>query len=306
MTNSNPTILILCGGDSSEKEVSKASGKAVYEVLQKSTSTELLFLEENQLPENIDPSKHILFPLIHGAYGEDGKLSAELEAKGFVYAGSGPSASVICFDKCVTKAMALKLGIPTVEDWSGVILNPSHLRQIPLQGNRFICKPRAQGSSVGMFLYEKGSEELPDNLLPEEYLVEPFIEGRDLTVGVLNGTALGVVGINPKSELYDYDSKYTPGRTDYEVPAKVPENVAKDAQHYAQLIYAHCRCRDFARVDFRLSAEGQLYFLEVNTIPGMTATSLLPKSASIKGYSFIQLIDEMLKPASSRFSEKFY
>ncbi|MEX0330008.1 MAG: D-alanine--D-alanine ligase [Puniceicoccaceae bacterium] len=287
-------VAVLCGGSSSERAVSLVSGKAVADALEAAgVPCDLFELEENRLPENLSPSIHLVLPVIHGTYGEDGRLSAELESRGFAYAGCAQASSVLCFDKLACKAMADRLGLPVAKDLLLSPTSPIEYGEVASElGDTFILKPRRDGSSVGLHLIhqEEDYHGAREDLASSEYIAETFIDGYDLTVGVLNDEALGVVAVYPKSGLYDYDHKYTSGMSRYEAPADLPEVLAARLRQWSLVIFRACGCRDLARVDFRLGEDGKAVFLEVNTLPGMTPTSLLPKSAGCLGLTFSELV----------------
>jgi D-alanine-D-alanine ligase len=170
-------------------------------------------------------------------------------------------------------------------------------------GTDLVVKPNAEGSSVGLRLIGNLAElkTALAELTPGEWLVERRIRGRELSVGVLNGEPMGVVEIRPKSGVYDYASKYTKGMTEYFAPAPLTSAQTALVQSAAQAAFAACGCRDYARVDFIFSSEDQPFFLEINTLPGMKETSLLPMSARCVGLDFVTLVRELVKPALERF-----
>ncbi|MEX0320757.1 MAG: D-alanine--D-alanine ligase [Puniceicoccaceae bacterium] len=297
-------LAVLCGGESTEREVSLVSGKAVADAFTAlGIPCDLFAIESNELPASLKAEEHIVLPVIHGTYGEDGVLSAELDRKGYLYGGSGMAASAICFDKLVSKAMAERLGIPVADEL--LLVPPCELGYGEISqslGDAFILKPRRDGSSVGLHLVRCEADfkaAVPD-MQNAEYLAEAYLDGIDLTVGVLDGNPMGVVAVRPKGGLYDYDHKYTSGMSEYEFPAKVEDVVTRQLQDWAKLIHDTCGCRDIARVDFRMSNTGSLIFLEINTLPGMTPTSLLPKSAQCEGLSFDDVICRWAEAALNR------
>ncbi len=299
-------VAVLCGGPGPEHEVSLASGRAVCETLrQAGLSARLLTLAEGRLPAELDAEAELVLPLIHGLYGEDGQLAAELEAAGFVYGGSGAAASALCFDKWAAKAAAARLQIPVAADR---VVDPGHapdyselMRHL---GTPFILKPRFEGSSVGLFRIDGPAAyaEALEALRQRTYLAEAMVDGVDLTVGILGGRALGVVGIRPEGGLYDYEHKYTPGRSRYDVPARCAPRLQEQLLRWSEALFQVCGCRDVARIDFRLSREGAPVFLEINTLPGMTGTSLLPKTAEIAGMDFRSLVLQWLSLVAARRS----
>jgi D-alanine-D-alanine ligase len=287
-------VAVLCGGNSSERDVSLVSGAAVAEALASlDVPFELYELVDNHLPEELDPSGHLVLPVIHGTYGEDGRLSADLDQGGFVYAGCDQQSSVLCFDKVATKAMAARMGLPVAKDRLLVAGESVAYDQLKTElGSPMILKPRHDGSSVGLHLVDSHEqfESVCGDLLKTDYLAESYMDGIDLTVGILGGNALGVVGVRPEGGLYDYQHKYTAGMSHYEVPAQIDAELASQLKQWSEQVFAGCHCRDLARVDYRMSNSGEVIFLEINTIPGMTPTSLLPKSALCEGISFKDLV----------------
>ena len=296
-------ITVLCGGPSSEREVSLVSGRSIAQALEKHFTVELVEFAQDALPAGLDPAKTVIFPALHGAFGEDGQIQALLEARGFAYAGSGPAASALCMDKAATKAKVADCGFAEAPAWifsHERIPDPAALME--RLGAHLVIKPVAEGSSVGLHLCANRTEldQALAALTPGLWMAETFIKGREMTVGILDGEAMGIVEIVPKGGLYDYAHKYTAGATEYRFPAEVPEALAAQIRAYAARAFAACGCRDFGRVDFILTPDGLPYFLEINTIPGLTPTSLLPKSASCRGLDFETLARRMIEPALRR------
>ena len=249
----------------------------------------------------------MVFPAIHGTFGEDGELQSLLDERGIEYAGSGVLASRLCMNKQRTKSIVESAGVAVP---SSVVFEESDFvdveNVIERLGPDLVVKPVDQGSSVSLSLIE-GPDELREaiNPLPRgNWMIEKRVFGRELTVGVLHGQALGVVEVIPKSGVYDYEAKYVPGSTEYRYPARLPRDMEGTIRRDAEKAFAVCGCRDFARIDFIATQDGPWYFLEVNTIPGLTETSLLPKSASCAGYDFAQLVDELVTPTISRFRDR--
>jgi D-alanine-D-alanine ligase len=170
-------------------------------------------------------------------------------------------------------------------------------------GEQLVVKPNAEGSSVGLALVATKAELAAklDSITTGGWLIERRIVGREFSVGVLGGKAMGVVEIRPKSGVYDFTSKYTKGMTEYFAPAPLEPALTEKAQRAAEAAFAACGCRDYARIDFMLSAPGDLYLLEINTLPGMKETSLLPMSARCVGLDFTGLVRELVSPAVARF-----
>ena len=300
------SIIVLYGGVGSEREVSLVSGEAIAQALAANFNVELLRLDTEALPESIDGTRSIVFPALHGAFGEDGRLQALLEDAGIEYCGSDAAASRLCMAKDLTKTIACDLGVGVpqarVFDGADAPLADSVIESL---GTSLVIKPTDQGSSVGLYFTEHRSalgvtlSQIHDG----KWLIEQRIRGRELTVGVLHGAAMGVVEIVSASGVYDYKAKYTPGSTEYRYPAELQPEVEARIKADAEALFTACGCRDFARIDFLLDGV-ESYFLEINTLPGLTATSLLPKSASCVGLDFESLGRDLVSPAIGRFNAR--
>jgi len=295
-------IVVLHGGTSEEREVSLASGQAMASALEARHEVALIRLDEAALPEGIQAADTVVFPALHGTFGEDGQLQALLEAAGIGYCGSDAAASRLCMDKVAAKVVAREQGVPT-PDWLAFDAADKPLADdvIAQLGAALVVKPVDQGSSVGLHFSEHRSAlgVALSQIHTGKWLAEQRITGRELTVGLLEGEAMGVVEIVSASGVYDYQAKYTPGSTEYRYPAELPPQIEARMKEYAERLFEACGCRDFARIDFLLDGE-HLYFLEINTLPGLTATSLLPKSASCVGYDFEALANALVAPAVTR------
>jgi len=301
--NSQKIIAVLCGGTSSEKEVSLGSGKASAIALARSFPTQLFVVEGNALPAGLDRSKHVVFSTLHGTFGEDGGMQRLLDAAGISYAGCDAAASALCFNKNETKRLVAAAGVRTCEGYCfNASSKPSAMALVDGLGEKLILKPNCNGSSVGLKVIDSMAEleSALASVTTGEWLIESRVFGRELTVGVLNGRAMGVVEVVPKSGLFDYSSKYTKGQTEYIVPAPIPEETAKQVRRFAEAAFNACGCRDYARMDFMLSAKNEAFFLEINTLPGMKDTSLLPMSARCVGLDYTGLVRELVAPALSR------
>ena len=295
-------VAVLMGGDSAEREISLRSGSAVLEALQ-SAGVDAHGLDPAApgfLRELGDGGYDRVFIALHGRGGEDGVMQGLLDVLGLPYTGSGVMSSSVAMDKVVSKQIMLYHQIPTPgfiayragEDRAALL---ERCRHFPL-----IVKPAREGSTIGITVADDRCR-LEEGLdlaleLDDLVLIEDFIKGDEVTVSVLNGEALPIIKIVPKSGFYDYRSKYTPGQTEYILPAPL------DAELYTRLqetSVAACRalsCRGAARVDFMIR-EQEFFCLEVNTIPGMTETSLLPKAAAEAGLSFNELVMQILDDA---------
>lgn len=303
MVSKLESIVVLYGGVGSEREVSLVSGEAIAKALSAHYTVQLMRLDSDELPSEIDGQRSIVFPALHGAFGEDGQLQALCEAAGVICCGSDAAASRLCMAKDQAKAIASKQGIPSPQ---GITFNgaaaPLADTVIDQLGTSLVIKPADQGSSVGLHFTEHRSAlgVTLSNIHEGNWLIEQRIQGRELTVGVLKGAAMGIVEIVSSTGVYDYQAKYTPGSTEYLFPAELEPAVEARLKDYAERLFDACGCRDFARIDFLMDGH-QSYFLEINTLPGLTATSLLPKSASCVGFDFESLAAELVAPAIARF-----
>lgn len=301
-------IAVLCGGRSSEREVSLVSGNSVHDaILGAGLPADRFDLDQNRLPDGLDPERHLVLPVIHGTYGEDGRLSADLESYGFVYAGCDQASSVLCFDKLACKSLARERGLPVAVDrYLPAGMECPYEDLADSLGPSFILKPRRDGSSVGLHLVHSAEDfrRVGPDLGATEYLAEAWLDGIDLTVGILGQRALGVVSVHPEGGLYDYAHKYTSGLTRYEAPADIETGLAHRLGEWSLDIFRTCGCRDLARVDFRTGADGEVVFLEINTLPGMTPTSLLPKAAACAGMDFEGLVLAWARIALERREEE--
>ncbi|UCG60302.1 MAG: D-alanine--D-alanine ligase [Candidatus Zixiibacteriota bacterium] len=337
-------VLLLAGGDSSERSVSLNSGKAVYDTLQRlghkvyaidpSTGRSLLtsdgaFVElkaeatSKSLPTPVSKTWSlatalgspgftdidVVFITLHGGSGENGKIQCLLDLAGKKYTGSNMAASAIAMDKAVAKRLCVSEDIRT-PDWAlyrirGKKIDDRLLHEI---SHRFefpiIVKPNDGGSTIGLSKVDS-EKELPEALEKgvaesSDILVEEYILGREITAAVLDGRSLPLVEIRPENELYDFEAKYTKGKSDYIVPAEIDDAVARSIQQAAVKICSIVGATGLVRVDFILDAKNEFYFLELNTLPGMTELSLAPMAASAVGIGFDQLIAKLIESALHR------
>lgn len=240
----------------------------------------------------------VVFLGLHGGRGEDGTLQHLLDLAGVPYTGSGPLGSGLAMDKDVAKRLFRAAGVPTAE-WR---MAPTG--DIAPLGWPVVVKPSKQGSTVGLSVVD-GPEGLEAAIAEaarhdDEVMLETFVPGRELTVGIVGDQPLAVGEIIPKHELFDYECKYTPGMSEEIFPAPIPEQVARDVQRLGLAAHRALKLRGYSRVDFRLTPAGELYCLEANTLPGMTATSLLPQSAAAMGIGFGELCERICEEAVSR------
>lgn len=306
-----PRIVVLGGGTSPERAVSLESSRAVFTAAQVKYRAQWVDLTSDALPDDLDPARDVVFPVLHGGYGEGGGLQRDLEARGFAFVGCDAASSAHCMDKRASKEAAEAVGVPIAPAvyFAKPDTLPTPERLWAELGSRpIVVKPQADGSSVGLSFANHPDElsRVLDGLSAGAWMAEPKLAGHDVTVGVLQGRAMGVVSIRPKDGgAYDYTNKYTAGRTEYLAPAPFEVDLTRALQRAGEAVFAACGCRDFARVDFFLDGE-TFVFLEINTIPGLTATSLLPKSALCEGLDFPALVDAMLQPALERFSSRSF
>ena len=299
-------IIVLYGGFGDEREVSIKSGEQVINALKLNHTVEAICLEDRIIPDWIQPDSHIVFPMIHGAFGEDGELQNILFEKGIEFLGSGADSSALCMDKSIAKERVEALGVKTAEslsfDGNTIPLADDVIKKL---GSSLVLKPRDSGSSYGLSIIENRSSMgvALSKINTGNWLVERRLKGRELTIGLLGGKALEVVEIKYSKECYDYDTKYLSNSTEYLCPAQLLSEITERIKSEAEAIFKSCGCRDFARIDFILEGETP-YFLEVNTIPGMTPQSLLPKSALAKGIDFNTLIEKMLSFGVKRFNQR--
>ncbi len=278
-------LTVLKGGPGSERDVSMRSGASVAAAL-RSAGALVKEVEVIGTEVNVPVGTELVFNLIHGTFGEDGGLQALLEERGVPYTGEGVAESRTAFDKILTKQALVAAGVPTPRF---EILHAGKSPTLPLP---IVIKAPKQGSSVGVHLIHSSKEiptALADCLLHgEEILVEEMVSGRELTVGVLGEEVLPVVEIRPREGFYDYTNKYTKGATDYLVPAPLTDQETEAVQVTALAAVKALKLKVYSRVDVLLGPDGPTV-LEINTIPGMTETSLLPKAASASGLDFVSL-----------------
>jgi len=301
---SGKRIAVLAGGPSSEREVSLRSGAAVFKALKKLGYNAVFVEISDDIRDSIDClDVDVAFLALHGGAGEDGTIQSMLEDRDIVYTGSGPEASKLAMDKILSKKVFEKKGVPT-PGWYAVS-SGGDLAKVP-DGFTLplVVKPACEGSSVGLSIVrEKGALEisLKDALsFGQTVLVEKYIEGRELTVGILGDTALPVVEIFPKDKVYDFEAKYKDTETVYKVPAELNDAERKMASDLGLMAHRALGCRDLSRVDIRMDPNGGMFVLEVNTLPGMTERSLLPKAAMAQGLEFEILCSRLLEMAIKR------
>jgi D-alanine-D-alanine ligase len=268
-----------------------------YEELQSYSNKEIIVALQ-MLPSDID----VAFMALHGAPGEDGTVQAILELQGIHYTGSNVLASALAMDKAMSKRIFEHYGITTPR-WFQLDAGVASLEELRSKVDYYtaypvVVKPNDGGSTVGLTIVENEEGLMAAYELAGRYarsiLFEEFIEGRELTVAILGNESLPVVEIRPKSGIYDYANKYTAGRTEYFCPADLPRSIEEELRELARRAHNALGCRGYSRVDFRLDADDAPYCLEVNTLPGMTATSLVPKAAAAAGMSYEMLCERII------------
>ena len=290
----------MLGGPSAEREVSLRSGAAVAKAL-RSLGHEVNELDPRNESWVLPPKTDVVFLALHGTYGEDGTVQRRLDKLGALYTGCDAAASRIAFDKVQTKNRCLEAGVPTAKY---LVVNSKPVPWPKGWQPPLVVKPVRQGSSVGLQFVERVEDwqtALAEALkFDSEVLVEEKIAGRETTVGILGGEPLPVLEIRPKEGSYDYKNKYTAGRTEYFCPADFDSATTKRIQTVALGAFQAIGGRDYARVDVMVRDGGEPVVLEVNTLPGMTETSLLPKAAAAAGLNYAQLCQRMVELALKR------
>lgn len=266
------------------KKLPAEQGKALFELV------DLILAEKIQL----------VFNALHGGVGENGVMQSIFEAAKIKYTGSGVMASALAMNKVTSKYVFQSLGVPTPDFLFFKRSDDLHaVRTAITKKFRFpvVVKPNEEGSTVGLSIVKNENEfdtAWHQANVYGDVLIEEYIAGRELTVAVLGDHALPVIEIIPEGGFYDYEHKYTKGKTNYVCPAEIPQNISDDARRFAVMAFKGLGCKAYARIDFRMSEKNKLFCLEVNTLPGMTATSLVPKAAKAEGMEFEQLIDRIV------------
>ena len=297
-----PRIGVLFGGPSSERDISIISGNAVYDSLFKKglDVVKMDIKDADSLKKSIrEANIDVAFIALHGKFGEDGQVQLILEDLDVPYTGSRPYASKLALDKVLSKEIFKKHNIPT-PDYAVLKKDQDYKAAVKGFSFPFVVKPSNEGSSIGISLVEKSNDIKKaiddafsyDNII----LVEEYIEGIDITVGILDDESLPVIHIKPKDKFYDFKAKYTSGMSEYIVPADFPDDISKRAQKLSLLAHKALGCLSFSRVDMLYQKDtSQIFVLEVNTIPGLTPSSLLPKAAKSAGIDFSDLCISMVK-----------
>ena len=310
------SIWVLFGGSSSEREVSLRSGRGILEALKsKGFAADGFDVSAGESLKKLDWSHppDLIYPALHGGFGEDGTLQGFLESLGIPYVGSRVTASALCMHKGLAKRQASAFGVPCPHsfDLAGEQALLSFLAKPPSEFYRkkWFIKAARQGSTIGVERFDPSRTSRPEEefkalavkaaTFDSYILIEEWIEGPELTVTVWNGKALPVVEIRPLSQFYDYESKYTKGKTEYLCPAPITPEQTRTVQRYAEDAFRFLECEDYARADFMLGLKGTL-FTEINTLPGMTETSLVPKAAAAAGLSYADFVEQVVLQSFQR------
>ena len=289
---------VLAGGASSEREISLRSGKAVYRALKRAGYNTSLLIVSDQLEKDIKKFKiDVAFIALHGKFGEDGTAQKILENLGVPYTGSGPMASKLALDKIASRREFEKNNIPVPRYR---IFEKGLKKSLDLDFP-LVVKPQFEGSSIGLSLVERKKDFLPALDKAYKYgdkvIVEEFIRGREITVGILDDQALPALEIVPKGSHYDFFAKYKSPDTKYLVPAPLAYSQSRNIQELALRAHRVLGCASFSRVDMMLGDSDKLFVLEVNSIPGLTSRSLLPKSSAAIGIPYQKLCIKILEAA---------
>ncbi|MBN2233328.1 MAG: D-alanine--D-alanine ligase [Deltaproteobacteria bacterium] len=297
------TIGVLYGGLSAERLISLKTGAAVLETLRAGGYRAVGIDVDRQIAVRlVEHDIDVAFIALHGRYGEDGTIQGLLEYLGIPYTGPGVLGSSLAMHKVMTKRILAAAGIPTPEWVCCLPESPPAVAEIGIDFP-VVVKPVSEGSSLGITVVEAPAG-LPAAVAAagerdREVLIERYIAGTEITVSVLDGVPLPLIQIEPLSGLYDYEAKYTPGKTVYRVPAPLAAALTRTIQELAVASCQATACTAGAvRVDFRLAPDRTPWVIEINTVPGMTATSLLPKAAAAGGLTFIDLLERMLTAAA--------
>jgi len=295
-----PLVLVLMGGPDAERRVSIHSGQAVAKALGESGRHEVIeqIIDRPSADELAAHECDVIFPVLHGRWGEGGPLQEELEQLGRPYVGSGPEASALAMDKLRTKTLLARDGVAT----------PAAIELAPQDPCRLeppvVIKPVDDGSSVDIRICHTRDEldAARSDLHPRQarLMAEVYVPGRELTVGVVNGRLLPVIEVRPTVDFYDYEAKYDRDDTEYVASPELPGDVERLCRDWSERAWACIGCRDIARMDYRLDRQDRLWFLEVNTMPGFTDHSLVPMAARFEGVEMPELCASLVDAALDR------
>lgn len=289
-------VAVMMGGWSAEREVSLNSGRQVLEALQSAgVDAFAVDVARDQLSSALVGNCDRVFNILHGTWGEDGRIQGMLDMLGIVYTGSGVLASALTMDKHRTKSLCHQYGIAT-PGWQVVNSFEACVEAADRIGYPVVVKPVSEGSSIGVSIVQNNEVESAYSLAARygDVLVEQFVDGGEITATILDGDALPLIKISTPRGFYDYDAKYLEDSTVYECPCGLSPEAEKAVQATALKVFELLHCRDWGRVDFLLDDQGNHYLLEANTVPGMTDHSLVPMAAKARGISFQQLVLNIL------------
>ncbi len=304
----NKKIGVLMGGMSSERNISLMSGEAIFSALNRlGYQTVKIDVDEKVCQTLLKEEVEVAFVALHGRYGEDGAIQGLLEIMKIPYTGSGVTASAVAMDKIMSKRIFIAEGIPT-PDYKVLTEGDEESfykdieTGVPFSINfPIVVKPSSEGSTIGVKIIQDKADvrEAVEEakIYSSRIILEKYIAGAEITVGVIEDETVPTLEIVPKSSFYDYDSKYTKGMTEYLLTTSLDEDTDRRVQALALHVYRAIGCRGAARVDMIVDKEMMPWVLEINTIPGMTETSLLPKAAASVGISFDLLVERMLQGA---------
>ncbi len=301
-------IAVLAGGSSSERNISLKSGKAVFRTLQNAGyDVRWIDIKNGSIEKTLQRTEFdVAFITLHGRVGEDGTVQRILEKMAKPYTGSGINASRLALDKIASRRVFEKHGLPVPPYTTTKKMLPSPPQAL---GFPIVVKPRMEGSSIGLSVV-KNRRRFTDACrrafrYGDAILLEKFIRAKEITVGILGTKALPVIEIVPQKKFYDFHAKYKDKKTEYYVPASLHRRLYNEAQALALAAHKVLGCRDFSRVDMLIDESDNLYLLELNTIPGLTERSLLPKAAKAEGISFTKLCTTLLELAIKNRSKKW-
>jgi len=297
-------VALLVGGMGAEREVSLNTGKAFQKALDELKINYTVIDAGADLPEQLSKTKpDVALLALHGKYAEDGTVQGLCEYMKIPYSGAGVMASALCMNKYFTKQILNFNKVPTAEfEFVNARTTDINSYQLKKLKTPVVVKPSREGSSVGISIV-KDAKQLTEALqLAAQYdkdiLIEEFIAGHEITVPILDDKALTPIEIVPKEAFYDYKRKYTAGHTDYFMPPRLDPKVVEQLKIYGLQAHKACQVKVYSRVDFRVTTDGKAYCMEINTLPGCTQTSLLPKAAAHEGISFAQVIKILIDKAS--------
>lgn len=302
-------VAVLMGGDTAERDISLKTGEAVAGALRSGGHhVETLVLGDplEAIRSRAFREADVVFPALHGGAGEDGRIQSLLELAGKPYAGAGPGGCALSMDKVWTKLLCASVGVPTA-DWREVPPAAPDAQSLELMrplGWPVVLKPVCEGSAIGVHILQNEAQAV--GALREEavrrgrWMIERYVPGREITLPVLWEEPMAVIEVRPREGFYDYRNKYTAGRTEYDCPAALTSEEAEAVTRHGMVLARTMGLLEMCRIDFRLDPAGQPFVLEANSIPGMTATSLLPMGAAAKGHDFPSLCERLCRRAMDR------